>query len=160
MRRTLHFHLILAVAWMPVMLSGSTAGTSAPAVQLTTRVISQDVLESITHLDCAFAAGVSGTWAAARPTAIIRQRTDLLLLDISDIHVVDGSATTNDRGRIASVSVRSDRSNLYFLEIGSGDAVLATTVFSQETAAGRLKAVHTRSGRNPAQFYGDCRVVR
>jgi hypothetical protein len=151
-------HLFVVVAWLSALL-GPLPVAGASAAQSSVRVVSQEVLESIEHLDCTFATRVSGTWVSAQPVVTVSEKAGQLSLDISEINVVDGSATARDRGRTAAVSARSDRSNLYFFEVGPDDAVVLTTVFSQEAETGRLKAVHTRTGRNPAQFYGDCRVV-
>jgi hypothetical protein len=74
--------------------------------------------------------------------------------------VADGTATSRSGGRTASVSARSDRSNLYFLELGADGIVRLTTVFSLETPSGRLRAAHTRTGRAAEQFYGDCAVMK
>jgi hypothetical protein len=79
-------------------------------------------------------------------------------LNLSGIDVANGSATSDSAGRRSPVTVRSDRSNLYFMDAGANGVVAMTTVFSQLTATGRLKAVHTRTARSAEQFYGDCDI--
>jgi len=131
----------------------------AAVAQVPPRVVPQDVLEGISQLECRFVSGARGRWDGVSPEgpAIEPAR---LVLTITDIDVAGGTATTRTDGQVTSVSARSDRSNLFFLDLTGGDVVLLTTVFSQETEDGRLKAVHVRSGRSPAQWVGDCRRVR
>jgi hypothetical protein len=138
-----------------VLLLG-TEGWQPPPAARTAPTVSQDVLESIVRLDCAFTVVASGTWSDAAPMVQISTLKPPLALSLFEIHVADGSATSESAGRRWPVSVRSDRSNLYFLDIGLDGVSRLTTVFSQFTPAGRLTAVHTRTARSAEQFYGDC----
>ena len=130
------------------------------AVLLTAPTQRQRSLESIQRLECVFTAGVSADWSGAEPSVRTLGAANRLTLNLSDINVVDGSATLRDGARTSSVSARSDRSNLYFFDLGSSGTATLTTVFSQETRPGHLKAAHTRTGVDAAQFYGDCEIGR
>ena len=139
-----------------MLLLGASAGWQSPPVTGTAPTVSQDFLESIVRLECAFTVMAAGTWSGAEPTVLVSTLKTPLALNVSEINVADGSATSESAGRRWPVSVRSDRSNLYFLDIGLDGVSRLTTVFSQLTVGGRLKAVHTRTARSAEQFYGDC----
>lgn len=147
--------MIQRVSWLlGVMFVAGVSAAQAPP-----RVVPQDVLEGLTQLECRFSTSARGNWRGVTPDAPVIEPARLDL-SITDIDVMSGTATTRIEGRATSVSARSDRSNLFFLDLTSGDTALLTTVFSQQTEDGGLKAVHVRSGRSPAQLVGDCRMVR
>ena len=77
---------------------------------------------------------------------------------IADIDSADGIATMTRAEGASSVTVQLSGSNLYFLDVRASGATL-TTVFSQESQPGRLKAVHTQTESNLAQYYGDCEIL-
>jgi hypothetical protein len=83
-----------------------------------------------------------------------------LTLEISDIDLSDSSASVRRDGQRRTVSVRSDRSNLYFFEVDPAGTAMLTTVFSQEVEGGRLKATHSETGTGARQLYGACSVLR
>ena len=149
---------VTVVSAVLMLLVGVSAGWQSPPAADTALSVSQDVLESIVRLDCAFTVMAAGTWSGAAPTVRISTLKTPLALNLLQIDVVDGSAMSESAGRRWPVSVRSDRSNLYFLDIGLDGVSKMTTVFSQLTATGRLKAVHTRTARSAEQFYGDCTI--
>jgi hypothetical protein len=148
---------VLGVSAVSMLLAVAPAYAQAPRALGSSPVVAPEVLEAIERLDCAFTASARGNWSGGAPRV---QTTNAGQVDVSlsDIDVLEGSATIRAEKRTASISVRSDRSNLYFLDPGSDGIATLTTVFSQETRPGRLKAVHTRTGRVAAQLYGDCAV--
>ncbi len=141
-----------------MLLLGVSAGWQSPPVAGTAPTVSQDVLESIVRLECAFTVMAAGTWSGATPTVRISTLKTPLAVNLFEIDVADGTATSESAGRRWPVSVRSDRSNLYFLDIGLDGVSRMTTVFSQLTVTGRLKAVHTRTAPFAEQFYGECAI--
>lgn len=152
--------MLLAVVGAMVF-AGAAAHAQAPATaQGAARTVPQSVLEQIVRLDCTFTLAAAGVWPDGEPAVRSSTRSDPLLVRMSDISVADGTATSRSAGRTASVSAKSDRSNLYFLDVGPDGTLALTTVFSQESRPGRLKAVHTRTGPAAEQFYGDCAAVR
>jgi hypothetical protein len=116
-------------------------------------------LDSVERLRCVFTTGVVGAWRRPTPEARTTAGTALLTLEISDIDLSDGSASVRRGGPRRTVSVRSDRSNLYFFEVDPAGTAMLTTVFSQEVD-GRLKATHSETGTGARQLYGSCAVPR
>ena len=93
-----------------------------------------------------------------------------LLFDLTNIDVADGTAEyLGTAGRAFVTAVLSGWS-LYFVENSVGQ-LNVTTVFAQEAAPKRLKAVHSRHGYlqmtvgryiaepSVSQNYGDCEIV-
>jgi hypothetical protein len=117
-------------------------------------------LEAIEALKCVFTAGAIRRGGGAEPRLRPATKVDLVTIQLVDIDTNGGEATLKRGGRSSSVSVRSDRSNLYFLSVDRDSNVLLTTVFAQESRPGRLKAVHSEVGTDARQLYGECEVVK
>lgn len=124
-------------------------------------------LATVTALRCRFPAASTAVWKAGEPEARIRSQE--MRLEISEISVGDGTAEIRGTaGRTYATAVLSGWS-LYFVETSVGQLNM-TTVFAQETAPGRLKAVHSRHGYlqmqvgnyiaepSVSQNYGDCEI--
>ena len=100
-------------------------------------------LPSVKALKCRFPVAATGTWKAGE--AIAQTRTQELLLQVSQIDVQDGTAEVmGTAGRVYVSAVLSGWS-LYFVENAVGQ-LNVTTVFAQEAAPKKLKAVHSRHG--------------
>ncbi|HXH25196.1 MAG TPA: hypothetical protein VNI78_08105 [Vicinamibacterales bacterium] len=126
-------------------------------------------LASIKALKCRFPVAASATWDGGQPQA--RTRTQELTAEIADIDVQDGTAEyIGTAGRAYVTAVLSGWS-LYFVESSVGQ-LNVTTVFAQETAPKKLKAVQSRHGYvqmsvgrfvsepSVSQNYGECDVVQ
>jgi hypothetical protein len=150
----------LSVGAVSMLLTVASAFGPAPRPQDVPPAITPEVLEAVVRLDCVFTSAATGNWTGERPLAQTATNADRLDVSLSNINVADGTATLRADRRTASISVRSDRSNLYFLDPGADEMVTLTTVFAQEARPGRLKAVQTRTGRVAMQWYGDCAVDR
>ena len=118
----------------------------------------QRALSSIKHLKCSFRTSTTGDWQSGEPQVRVTELRNALSFTIADIDSADGIATMTRAEGASSVSVQLSRSNLYFLDVRASGATL-TTVFSQESQPGRLKAVHTQTEPNLAQYYGDCEIL-
>jgi hypothetical protein len=118
----------------------------------------QRALSSITRLKCSFRTSTAGDWQSGEPQIRVTERRNALSFTVTDIDAADGIATMTGDGGASSVSVQLSRSNLYFIDVRASGATL-TTVFSQESQPGRLKAVHTQTAPDLTQFYGDCEIL-
>ena len=126
-------------------------------------------LTQIKALKCQFPSATSAVWKEGAPQA--QTKTQDMRFDISNIDVGDGTAEfTGTAGRSFVTAVLSGWS-LYFVESAVGQ-LNVTTVFSQEAAPKKLKAVHSRHGYlqmqvgrfiaepSVSQNYGECEVVQ
>ena len=125
-------------------------------------------LTSVKRLKCRFPTASAAAWKSGDPQVQIR--TQELLFEIANIDVADGTAEyLGTAGRAFVTAVLSGWS-LYFVENSVGQ-LNVTTVFAQEAAPKRLKAVHSRHGYlqmtvgryiaepSVSQNYGDCEIV-
>jgi hypothetical protein len=125
-------------------------------------------LTKVTALKCRFPVAVSGTWKNGE--AVANPRTQELLITVTAIDVDDGTAEVAGTAGKAFVSAVLSGWSLYFVENSVGQ-LNVTTVFAQETAPGKLKAVHSRHGYlqmqvgkfisepSVSQNYGECEIV-
>jgi hypothetical protein len=125
-------------------------------------------LATVKALKCRFPIAAFGTWKAGEPVAQTRMQE--LLIQVNAIDVQDGTAEVMGTAGRAYVSAVLSGWSLYFVENSIGQ-LNVTTVFAQETAPKRLKAVHTRHGylqmtvgrfiSEPAvsQNYGECEIA-
>ena len=125
-------------------------------------------LTKVTALKCRFPVAVSGTWKNGE--AVANPRTQELMINVTAIDVGDGTAEVAGTAGKAFVSAVLSGWSLYFVENGVGQ-LNVTTVFAQETAPGKLKAVHSRHGYlqmqvgkfisepSVSQNYGECEIV-
>jgi len=118
----------------------------------------QRALSSIKRLKCSFGTSTAGNWQSGEPQVRVTELKNDLGFTIADIDSADGIATMTRSEGASSVTVQLSGSNLYFLDVRTSGATL-TTVFSQESQPGRLKAVHTQTEPNLAQYYGDCEIL-
>jgi hypothetical protein len=141
-----------------VTLAGAPVGAQDPPNPLT----------KVTALKCRFPVAVSGTWKNGE--AVATPRTQELLINVTAIDVGDGTAEVAGTAGKAFVSAVLSGWSLYFVENSVGQ-LNVTTVFAQETAPGKLKAVHSRHGYlqmqvgkfisepSVSQNYGECEIV-
>jgi hypothetical protein len=125
-------------------------------------------LTKVTALKCRFPVAVAGTWKAGE--AVATPRTQELLINVTAIDVGDGTAEVAGTAGKAFVSAVLSGWSLYFVENSVGQ-LNVTTVFAQESAPGKLKAVHSRHGYlqmqvgkfisepSVSQNYGECEIV-
>jgi len=150
------FAVAAALALVPTFLQAQTPDPPNP-------------LKTVKALRCRFPVATSGTWKEGEPVA--QTRTQELLLSVTEIDPQDGTAEVQGTAGKAFVSAVLSGWSLYFVENGVGQ-LNVTTVFAQETAPGKLKAVHSRHGylqmqvgrfiSEPAvsQNYGECEIVK
>jgi hypothetical protein len=125
-------------------------------------------LKTVKALKCRFPVAVAGSWKNGE--AVATPRTQELLINVTEIDVSDGTAEVAGTAGKAFVSAVLSGWSLYFVENGVGQ-LNVTTVFAQESAPGKLKAVHSRHGYlqmqvgkfiaepSVSQNYGECEIV-
>ena len=125
-------------------------------------------LTTVKRLKCRFPTASAAAWKSGDPQ--VQTKTQELLFELANIDVADGTAEyLGTAGRAFVTAVLSGWS-LYFVESSVGQ-LNVTTVFAQEAAPKRLKAVHSRHGYlqmtvgryiaepSVSQNYGDCEIV-
>ena len=158
MRRLAFAALVVAALVATVVAARGQAPPAEPPNPLTT----------VKRLKCRFPQAASAAWKSGDPQ--IQLKTQELLFDLTAIDVQDGTAEyIGTAGRAFVTAVLSGWS-LYFVENSVGQ-LNVTTVFAQEAAPKRLKAVHSRHGYlqmtvgryiaepSVSQNYGDCEIL-
>jgi hypothetical protein len=151
---------LMAAATVMLALAVHTAG-QAPTEP-------PNPLTTVKRLKCRFPTASAAAWKSGDPQAQIK--TQELGFELANIDVADGTAEyLGTAGRAFVTAVLSGWS-LYFVESSVGQ-LNVTTVFAQEAAPKRLKAVHSRHGYlqmtvgryiaepSVSQNYGDCEIV-
>ena len=151
----------MVAAAMVIAVSVSAYGQQPPAEP-------PNQLTIVKRLKFRFPTDSAAAWKSGDPQVQIK--TQELLFEITAIDVQDGTAEyLGTAGRAFVTAVLSGWS-LYFVENSVGQ-LNVTTVFAQEAAPKRLKAVHSRHGYlqmtvgryiaepSVSQNYGDCEIV-
>jgi hypothetical protein len=126
-------------------------------------------LTTVKAFKCRFPAATTAVWKDGQVVA--QTKTQELLFEISEIDVQDGTAELRGTAGRAYVTAVLSGWSLYFVENSIGQ-LNVTTVFAQEAAPKKLKAVHSRHGYlqmqvgkfiaepSVSQNYGECEVVQ
>jgi hypothetical protein len=141
----------------------------AGGVQAQTPAEPPNPLTTVKVLKCQFPSATSAVWKEGAPQA--QTKTQDMRFDISEIDVSDGTAEFMGTAGRAYVTAVLSGWSLYFVESAVGQ-LNVTTVFAQEAAPKKLKAVHSRHGYlqmqvgrfiaepSVSQNYGECEVVQ
>jgi hypothetical protein len=125
-------------------------------------------LTTVKALKCRFPAATTAVWKDGQVVA--QTKTQELLFEISEIDVQDGTAELRGTAGRAYVTAVLSGWSLYFVENSIGQ-LNVTTVFAQEAAPKKLKAVHSRHGYlqmqvgkfiaepSVSQNYGECDIA-
>jgi hypothetical protein len=146
--------LLAAVLLTPPVRAAQTADPPNP-------------LTTVKALKCRFPAATTAVWKDSQPVAVTK--TQELNFEISAIDVQDGTAELRGTAGRAYVTAVLSGWSLYFVENSIGQ-LNVTTVFAQEAAPKKLKAVHSRHGYlqmqvgkfiaepSVSQNYGECEI--
>ena len=141
------------------------------ASMVTARVAAQDPpnpLATVKSMKCRFPVAASGTWKDGQPQT--STRTQELDFEIKGIDIQESTAEMSGTAGNVFVSAVLSGWSLYFVETSVGQ-LNVTTVFAQETAPKKLKAVHSRHGYlqmsvgrfisepSVSQSYGECELT-
>jgi hypothetical protein len=128
-------------------------------------------LATVKSVTCTFPILATGTWKNGKPEAAVKPAG--LSLKFDSVDVDEGTALLlANAGGTASKSdilVRLSKGTLHFVQMFTDGPLYTTTIFPNETRAGKLQAVHTRheftAGMSlpgftwqPEQYYGECEV--
>jgi hypothetical protein len=128
-------------------------------------------LATVNSVKCTFPILATGTWKNGKPEAAVKPAR--LSLKFDSVNVDEGTAVVlANAGGTASRSdilVRLSKGTLHFVQIFVDGPLYTTTIFPNETRAGKLQAVHTRHEFTPGmslpgftwqpeQYYGECEV--
>jgi hypothetical protein len=125
-------------------------------------------LAAATTLRCSSPLLATGDWTNGEPQA--ESKPAKLSFTFSGVDAQDGTAEADLGYGPSHIIVRLAEGSLHFIQVGSAGPVYLTTVFDQESRAGKLKAVHTRHEYTPVkvagftsrpeQYYGECEVAQ
>jgi hypothetical protein len=124
-------------------------------------------LSKASSLKCVFPTLATGTWKNGVSEAAVRPAK--LAIDFTSIDTQDGTAQAAGASGKSNITVRLVGNYLHFMQMDAYGAMYVTTVFDQESKAGRLMASHSRHEYTPVslpgltsrpeQYYGECEVL-
>ena len=148
--------------WVLLALISSSYGLGA-------QDLGRGRLAELQSLSCEFSVRATGTWTDGEPEADVRAET--FSLQFRAISAEDGTAElVRSRYGVAYIIARLSRGNLHLLQVSTSGSLYATTVFDNDSRAGKLKAVHSRHAfverilrdvtSRPEQHYGECEITQ
>jgi hypothetical protein len=127
----------------------------------------EERLAGATRVDCSFTALAQSSWDDDAPSAAVEPAE--LEAAFFDINTSEGTAEAEGRFGATFIVVRYSHGYLHFLQMSDAGPLHVTTVLAQESASGRMKAVHTRHEYTPTilpgftsrpeMYVGDCAVT-
>lgn len=147
---------------------------SAGSHALPVRAAQGSPLDAAKSVTCTFPLIATGTWLNGDPRAEVKQLTKPIELQFDMIDVDGGTARAAGAlvGSAGAIDITVQRSGryLHFLQIFRTGPLYTTTIFEQESHAGKRKAVHTRHEymdislpgftSKPEQYYGECALTQ
>jgi len=140
---------------------------AAPPAALAQSRALQQRLAAATRVECAFTTLATGDWEGTTPQASVKPAEHPAVFH--DINVDEGTADSESVYGNSYISVRYAAGYLHFMQISDVGPLFVTTIFPQETANGRLKAVQVRLeyaatslpgfATRPEMYFGDCTVT-
>jgi len=128
----------------------------------------QDVaLSKATRVRCTFTQMTVGTWG--REQLEVKTKPATLTLEFESINTDEGTAQLKAPVGKFDIIVRYAQGYLHFIQSFYNGPLHTTTVLDKKTAAGKLKAMHSRHEftdfalptftSSPEQYYGDCEIL-
>ena len=130
--------------------------------------VAQGKTAAAKSLRCTFRLNVTATWKKeGAPDATLAPATLVLVFD--SINTDEGTARLRSGSVGSDIVARLAGGYLHFIQSFRTGPLYTTTVFDQETSAGKLRAVHSRhesfsvplpgATSSPEQYYGECEVM-
>lgn len=151
----------LAPTFLTALILAHAGAASAQSRDL------QQRLSAATRVDCSFTTVTTGTWDDDTASAAVESAE--LEASFFDINTGEGTAEAEGPFGTTYIIVRYTRGYLHFMQMSDDGPLHLTTILAQETAGGRMKAVHTRHEYLPTQlpgftsrpemYLGDCEVT-
>jgi hypothetical protein len=123
-------------------------------------------LAAATRVDCRFTVLATGTWDKADTSIAVTDSE--LQASFFDVNISEGTAEAEGRFGATFIVVRYSHGYLHFLQMSDAGPLHLTTVLAQESAEGRMKAIHTRHEYSPTilpgftsrpeMYVGDCTI--
>jgi hypothetical protein len=127
----------------------------------------QTLLQAATSIRCTFSLMAAGTLGNEQPGAEVKPAD--LVLEFEAINADEGTAQLASGFGSYDIIVRYARGYLHFIQSFLDGPLYVTTLLERETAAGGLKAMHSRHAytdfalpgftSSPEQYYGECEVT-
>lgn len=132
------------------------------------RMMAQSPLATATHIQCTFPLMVLGTLPDDGPPTV-QTKDASLTLEFLDVNADEGSARLASGYGTYDIIVRYAEGYLHFIQSFRNGPLHITTILEEETADGRLKAMHSRHEytdfalpgftSSPEQYYGTCEIL-
>ena len=116
---------------------------------------------------CTFTVSATGTWKNGTAEGELKPGT--LSVQFIEVNADEGTARLVSGFGNYDIIVRLAQGFLHFVQSFRDGPLYTTTIFDQESRAGKLKAVHTRHDYSeislpgftsrPQQYYGDCEAA-
>jgi hypothetical protein len=127
-----------------------------------------DRLAAAKSASCVFSTMAVGTWNGGAATAEVKPAK--LTVGFDQINTEEGTARVVGAFGPSDIIVKLSAGTLHFVQAFREGPLYTTTIFSQESRGGKLKAVHTRHEytevslpgftSRPEQYYGECEIVK
>lgn len=167
-------HRLLGVTALSVLGAAFCAGSPVVLDAARAQAVAPSPLSAVKSLSCSFRIQAMGTWVAGVPKVDVAPAKRPVSLSFDDIDVDSGTANSSGAfvGVAISVPIIVQRiaGALQFTQVLRAGPLYATTVFEQESAPGKFKAVHSRHEVSaiavpgftwtPEQYYGECVAAR
>jgi hypothetical protein len=124
-------------------------------------------LAKATRVRCTFTQMTTGTWG--REQLELKTKAVNLTLEFESINTDEGTAQLKAGVGKYDIIVRYAGGYLHFIQSFYNGPLHTTTVLDKMTAAGKLKAMHSRHEftdfalpgftSSPEQYYGDCEIL-
>lgn len=128
----------------------------------------QSPLATATHIQCRFSLMALGTLPDDAPPKVDVKDASLQL-EFLDVNTDEGSARLASGYGTYDIIVRYAEGYLHFIQSFRNGPLHITTILEEETADGRLKAMHSRHEytdfalpgftSSPEQYYGACEIL-
>jgi hypothetical protein len=122
-------------------------------------------------IKCAFPLMAVGKWGAEKPEAELKPAPSALQnVQFESVNADEGTAELKSPyGGKYDIVVRYSNGYLHFVQMFLDGPLHSTTILEKKTAAGKLKAMHSRHEHtdvampgwtsSPEQYYGECEVI-
>ncbi len=148
------------------LTSGISDGAAAQGTAYRDFLALQQKLSAATSLECRFSTQASGRWDEGTPK--IEVKPSELKVNFLHVNVDEGTAEADSQFGASFIVVKYSNGYLHLMQMFSSGPLYTTTILAQETATGRMMAIHTRHEyttasvpgftSQPEMYFGDCAV--
>jgi hypothetical protein len=149
------------------MLTKTLLGITAFLFLIPGRLDAQTPLAKATRVKCTFNLMAVGTWGKEQTE--VKTKPANLTLEFESINADEGTAQLKAGVGKYDIIVRYAEGYLHFIQSFLNGPLYVTTILEKKTAAGKLKAMHSRHEftdfalpnftSSPEQYYGECEIM-